>query len=32
MWSVPDWLPAAAFAGFWGSVGLCTVWDLLRSK
>ena len=32
MWSIPDWVPAASFAGFWLVVGVCGVWDLLRDK
>lgn len=32
MWSIPDWLPAALFAGFWGSVLVCGLWDLLRER
>jgi hypothetical protein len=32
MWSIPDWLPAALFGGFWGILFVCGVWDLLRNK
>lgn len=32
MWSIPDWVPALSFAGFWTIVGVGAIWDLLRDK
>lgn len=32
MWSIPDWVPAAAFAAFWGTLFVCGVRDLLRGE
>lgn len=32
MWSIPDWVPAALFAGFWAIVGGCAIVDLLCDR